>query len=183
MGDKITIWKEKLQSISSNINSEFGSMSSEDLNWNPGIEKWSISQIIEHIIKTNTSYFPIFDQLREGTFKTTFFGKIPFMTSLFGILILNSVKPDRKRKLKTLNIWEPSTSFISADIVVHFKKHQQQLIQKVESLKELLDKNIVIHSPANKYIVYTLDTSIEILVLHEERHLNQAREIRRMKFS
>ncbi len=183
MKDKITIWIKKLNAISSSIRSEFGSLSGEDLNWKPGEDNWSIAQIIEHIITTNKTYFPIFSQLSEGTFKTPLLGKLPFMPSLLGNLILNSVKPETKRKMKTLAIWEPSRSFISGDIVVRFVSHQQQLIQKIESINSMFGKNIVIHSPPNKFIVYTLDKAIQILVYHEERHLIQAREVLSLKSS
>jgi hypothetical protein len=35
----------------------------------------------------------------------------------------------------------------------------------------------VISSPANKNIVYKLETAFDIIVSHEQRHLEQAKEI------
>jgi hypothetical protein len=40
-----------------------------------------------------------------------------------------------------------------------------------------LEKGTVISSPANKYIVYKLETAFDIIVAHEERHLEQAKEV------
>jgi hypothetical protein len=42
-----------------------------------------------------------------------------------------------------------------------------------------LNGKTVIASPASKMIVYTLDTAFDIIVTHERRHLEQAREVLR----
>ena len=39
-------------------------------------------------------------------------------------------------------------------------------------------QGLMVPSPASKVIVYFLEDALEILVTHEERHLNQAREVR-----
>ena len=79
--------------------------------------------------------------------------------------------------MKTFPIWEPTTSNVNGDILKRFQDHQNELIQKIEGARELVEKRVVISSPANKNIVYKLETAFDIIVSHEQRHLEQAKEI------
>ena len=79
--------------------------------------------------------------------------------------------------MKTFPIWEPSNSQVKSDIILLFKNHQTELQQNIEDAKELLKNDVVISSPANRNIVYKLETAFDIIVTHEQRHLEQAREI------
>ena len=47
----------------------------------------------------------------------------------------------------------------------------------VRGCKDLLEKGTVISSPANKNIVYKLENAFDIITTHEQRHLEQAREV------
>jgi hypothetical protein len=95
----------------------------------------------------------------------------------FGKVIPDSVQPDRRKKMKTFPIWQPSQSEIAADILQQFENHQEQLKNLIESSSDLLDQRAIISSPANKNIVYTLETAFDIIVTHERRHFEQAKEV------
>ena len=71
-------------------------------------------------------------------------------------------------------------SEIDGDIIQRFEKHQNEFKQLIRSSQDLLARGIVISSPANKNIVYKLETAFDIIVAHERRHLEQAREIARL---
>jgi hypothetical protein len=117
------------------------------------------------------------ESLNARTYKTPFIAKIGFLVSFLGKTVLNAVQPDRRKKMKTFPIWEPTTSNVINDILQKFQIHQNELIQKIEDGKGLVENGVVISSPANKNIVYTLETAFDIIVSHEQRHLIQANEI------
>jgi hypothetical protein len=170
-------WTSKLNNITKQTLTEFGSLTSEQLNWKPNSNTWSIAQNLEHLIVVNETYYPVLASIKAGTYNTPFLAKIGFMVSFLGKTILNAVRPDRKKKMKTFPIWEPTTSNVIGDILNRFQIHQIELIQKIEGAKELVEKGIVISSPANKNIVYKLEIAFDIIVSHEQRHLEQAKEI------
>jgi hypothetical protein len=169
-------WLSQLDQITEQFVTTFGALTAEQLNWQPAPQTWSIAQNIHHLIVVNESYYPALASLRSGTYKTPFIGKMGFMVSLLGKTILNSVKPDRKKKTKTFAIWQP-TAMTSEDILHQFEKHQSELKQQVASCENLIGKGAVISSPVNKNIVYKLETAFDIIVSHEERHLEQAKEV------
>ena len=169
-------WREQIDKNTQSYIETFGELSIEQLNWKPNSETWSIAQNIDHLIVINKTYFPVIESIRKGTYKTPFLGKLEFVVSFFGKMILKSVQPDRKKKMKTFPIWEPLKSEIPIGILDRFKEHQSELIIMIENSKELVEKGTIISSPANKNIVYKLRTAFEIIVAHEQRHFEQSKE-------
>lgn len=157
--------------------SAFGTLTEQELNAKPTAESWSIAQNIEHLIIINESYFPTIQNLLEGTHKTGWVGKIGFLNGLMGNFILQSVRPEFEKKIKTFPIWEPTAEAIGGDIVARFIDHQQALKDRIVACEELMRQGVVIASPANRNIHYRLDKAFEILVTHEQRHFNQCRAL------
>lgn len=172
----MTDWNQRIDNVTERVVSHFSDLTMEELNWKPDPDTWSIAQNLDHLITINESYFPILADLRLGKFEPPLMGKFGFMVSLFGKTILKSVQPDRKKKIKTFPIWEPRSSQIPADIVEKFKQHQAELKQQIDNSKKLIKQGAIISSPANKNIVYKLETAFQIIITHEQRHLVQAME-------
>jgi hypothetical protein len=173
----MNVWTLQIDKVTEDFTKDFGSLTTEQLNWKPNPQTWSIAQNVDHLIVVNETYYPVLASLKEGTYKTSFIARFGFMVSFFGAIVLNAVKPDRKKKMKTFPVWEPNASQIKGDILDKFKKHQRELIRQIETSKELVEKGTVISSPANKIIVYKLETAFDIIVSHEQRHYEQAKEV------
>ena len=167
----------KLELITQIAVSQFGELTDERLNWKPNPNTWSIAQNLEHLIVVNETYYPVMDSLIAGTYKAPFIAKFGLIASLFGRIVIKAVQPDRQRKMKTFPIWEPSNNEIQGDILIRFEEHQSELMQKIENVKKFAAQGTIISSPANRNIVYKLETAFDIIVSHEERHLEQAKEI------
>lgn len=169
-------WTQAIDRVTAAFEAEFGRLSPEQLNRHPEAGRWSISQHLAHLIKVNESYYPVLAALHEGSYKVPWVGKIGFLVRYFGQLILRSVQPGAPRKLKTFPIWEPGPANGGTDILDRFRRHQAGLKRHINDAEDLLDRGVVISSPANANIVYKLETAFDILVAHEERHLQQARD-------
>ena len=79
--------------------------------------------------------------------------------------------------MKTFPIWEPSESQIPPGVLNRFALHQSELKSLIENSADLVQRGVVISSPANKNIVYKLETAFDIIVAHEQRHFEQAKEV------
>lgn len=170
-------WINQIDKTTVEFHQLFGELSSEKLNWKPNPTTWSIAQNIDHLIVINKSYFPILAELKSGKYQLPFLGRFGFVVSFLGKLILNAVEPSRKKKTKTFSIWEPSESYVSVNIIEQFSNHQKELKREILAAKDLIKKGSVISSPANKNIVYKLETAFDVIVTHEQRHLEQAKEV------
>jgi DinB superfamily len=170
-------WSSELDIITHSFKTEFANLTGDQLNWKPSSKQWSIAQCMNHLIVVNETYFTIVDQIRDKSYYTPWYGKIRFITKSFGNIILGAVNPDRRKKMKTFAIWEPAISLVRSDILDQFEKHQQELKCLITSCEDLLERKTVISSPANRMIVYKLETAFDIIVAHEKRHLEQAKEV------
>ncbi len=167
-------WSTPLDRVSASFKNEFGNLTEQELNFKPYAQTWSIGQIMDHLIVINESYYPIIKKLKDNTYTIPWHGKINFLTKLFGKIILDSVMPGAKRKTKTFPVWQPTSSTIPPDITARLLKHNEELKHLINSSLSLVEKGAVISSPANKNIVYKLETAYDILIAHEERHFLQA---------
>ncbi len=170
-------WSSRIDISTKGFLEAFGSLTTEELNWKPDSNTWSIAQNIDHIITINNTFFPVVDSIRSETYSIPFWGKMGFVVSFFGKMLLKSVQPKTKTKAKTFAIWEPSKSNIPDVILQRFADHQEALKSLIESSQDLIAKGTVISSPASRSVVYKLESAFEIIVVHETRHLEQANRV------
>ncbi len=171
-------WNDQIDKITADFFEHFGKLSEKELNFKPQSQTWSIAQNIAHLVEVNDSYFPVFKNLESGNNALPFIARFGFMASFFGNLIKKSVEPSRKKKIKTFPVWQPGESNFSSKILSNFKSSQEELKRYIVNFPEHIEKKTVISSPANKTIVYRLETALDIIVMHQERHLNQALEVK-----
>ena len=177
MEQKINHWKQRIDAVSQAIVVICDDLDGRALNRRPSPDSWSVAQILEHLITINQSYFPMLDKIVLGEYRLPLHGRLPFLRRFFGRFVLKGVHPDRRRRMKTFPIWEPSQSDLPADMVDRFLKHQAKLKSRMEDAAPLLESNVTIHSPASRMIVYPLNDAFENIVTHEERHLEQIKDV------
>ena len=170
-------WTTQIDKTTDDFKKSLGSLTFEQLNWKPSLQTWSIGQNIDHLIVINQTYLPIISSIRNGTYRLPFIGKFSFIVSFLGKILLQSVKPDRKKRMKTFPVWEPTRSEIGVNLFERFERNQVELKNMIENSVDLLDQGTIISSPANSNIVYKLETAFDIIVTHEQRHFEQAKEV------
>jgi hypothetical protein len=174
---KIAEWVNDLDEIAHDFMNSFGDLDPSTLNWKPSHKTWSIAQNIDHLIRINESYFPQLEEMHMGRYQPPVISRLGFLLSFFGKSILQSVQPGNDKKRITFPIWEPTVSDIDIDIIKQFTTHQEKLKQKIKNSADLIAQNAIIASPANKWIVYRLETAFNIIILHERRHLKQSQAL------
>lgn len=174
---KLQQWTQQIDGNTAAFKQYFGGLTAESLNWKPSPGAWSIAQNIDHLITINQSYFKIIEDIRQGGYQLPLMGKFGFVVALFGNMLYNASKPDRKKKISTFDIWQPTTSPAGEEILQRFETHQEELKAIIKSSMDLIAENVVISSPANKNIVYKLEKAFDIIIVHEQRHLEQSKEV------
>jgi hypothetical protein len=176
MNTEISNLLSELQTVSDDAQNTFGNLSGEQINWKPGADGWSVGQCFEHLIKTNSLFFPELEEIAKGTRKNSFLENYSPLSSLFGNLLVSSLKKDeRKFKAPTQKIVPPSE--IDPNIVEIFAAHQAELIGKIKSTENSDWQKIKITSPFMKLMTYKLADGFEVIVEHEKRHLRQATRV------
>lgn len=174
-------WIKEIDEITDKFVQDFKDLNVDELNWKPNSETWSIAQNIDHIIVLNKTYFPTLDNLLKGKNELPFISKFGFISSIMGKVLLKAVSPDNKSKTKTFPIWEPEKSEIFENIIKEFQKHQTELKEYIQNSSNYIKNKALISSPANKNIVYKLETAFDIIITHEKRHFKQAKELHNLR--
>ncbi|MEM7373325.1 MAG: DinB family protein [Bacteroidota bacterium] len=170
-------WQQAISRSTQDFLDAFSHLSVQDLNWKATPDQWSVGQVIDHLITTNKQYFPLFDQILAGKYKPRFYEQLPLLPRLFGKLILHSVQPETQRKTPTVPVFEPSISEIPATILENFRLEQNRLQDYIGQLLDVPIHSIIITSPANQIVIYSLKYALDIITAHEQRHFLQAERI------
>ena len=155
----------------------FGNLNSEQLNWKPAADSWSVAQCLDHLISTNHEYQPVFDRILNGEYRKTFLHGMPFLPALFGRMMIKAVSPDSQRKFKAPGAAQPSSSSIDPQIVDRFIAHQLETLAKMRLLENSDPAGMIITSPFISVVVYSLLDTFRLIVAHERRHFAQAQRV------
>ncbi|MEO7984034.1 MAG: DinB family protein [Bacteroidota bacterium] len=180
-GDFILDMLQKGTVAGEKVKTEFSHLSSEQLNWKPSRESWSIAQCLDHLVISDCSYFPIFKKITSHQFEMNFWENWSPFGGLFGKILATQVNENPRKKLKSPKIFIPEHSHIDAGILERFHKHLDSLLEYIAGCSYLdLDKTHIT-SPVSKFITYSLRNCITLLIQHEHRHINQAIKVKAAK--
>ena len=162
--------------IAAETKSTFGRLSPSQLNWKPSAERWSVAQCFDHLLSSNNGYFPPIEGVLAGT-KPTFWQRMPILPGLAGKLLIKSLDPKSSRKIKAPAKFQPAQSDISASVIDDFVNQQARIVEKMKATGHLDLEKIVITSPVAAAITYSLMDAYRIIVVHEQRHFEQAKRV------
>ncbi|WP_375583287.1 DinB family protein [Cyclobacterium xiamenense] len=175
MNDKADAWQMELTRITYTVDKLMHDYDLTTLNRKPDPKTWSPMQVLQHLILVNRSYFPTFDQLIAKQYKAPLLGKISFYGRKLGELILAANK--KPARIKTFGPWEPTDTLHNNELLQAFVDTQHRLSAYVQELEPFFGRGLMIASPANRWLVYPLDTAIDIIIAHEKRHCKQLKSL------
>lgn len=163
--------------IIADVQSAFGQLNAEQLNWKPNAEAWSVAQCLDHLIVINGPMLAPFDQLVSGTKPTRFMERLPFWPGMWGGVMIKMLQPEATKKLKSPPTVVPSSSKLDPSIINRFVTHQQELKQKLRAVENLNPEKVIMTSPFAGFITYSLLDAARIVIVHERRHFEQAKRV------
>src|SRR4030095_7238298 len=160
-----------------NARSWFASLTPIQLNWTPAVERLSCAQFFENLSPANKGYCPLIDDVLSGQKSRTIWQRLPVFPGLWGKLLVKSMDPKTTRKVKAPKKFQPAASEITATIIEDFTEQQARLITKMKATERLEVDRIIIPSPVNGIITYSLLDAYRLIVVHEQRHSLQAKRV------
>lgn len=176
--ERISLVKSDLEAIAVEARDAFGDLNVAELNWKTSEKTWSVAQCLDHLITINSLYFPVFEKLRSGAPPPTILEKFSPLSGWFGRFLIKAMSPETEKKMRTSKKAYPSASEIGDDIVDRFGQHNRELADSIGSIS--LDVDLVrtiITSPLAGFVTYSLDDCLTMLVVHERRHILQAKRV------
>ena len=177
LAERVSNLTSVLSQVGDDARSVFGGLTFDQLNWTSEPRRWSVGQCFDHLIKTHSKYFPIFDRLAAGNVQQSWWERQSPFSGVFGRLFISTLDPNNQTKRRTTPNAMPSSSAIDAGIIDRFAAHQVEMIAHVRRFPANLDPDIVITSPLLSVVTYRLDDVLVFLGLHCRRHFDQARRV------
>lgn len=178
MQNRIQEVTSDLSVLATKVADQFSGYSEDQLNWKASADSWSVAQCFDHLIKTHSLYFPVFQSLTAGDINPSLWERISPLSGLFGAWLIKALDPENPKKTKTSKKVEPSASNLGGHIIKQYCEHQDQLIEHLENIpSDINPEKTIITSPLLGFVTYSLDDCYTILVSHGERHFRQAKRV------
>lgn len=152
----------------------FDELPSEQLVQKPSPDAWSITECIDHLYTTGKAYYPRIEAAVQHAEQAGDTSMAPLRPTLFARLFFRFVEPERKRKVKTMPLFQPSQAEIGPGILDAFREQQQILYDLIRRADGLDLNGRKFASPASRLVRFTLGEGLQMIVMHQQRHLNQA---------
>ncbi|MCB0717182.1 MAG: DinB family protein [Bacteroidetes bacterium] len=150
-------------------------LSADQLRWRPEEGRWSIAECVSHILLIDSPYLDSIEDIfrkEPGSPQPD----APYKTTWIGRLMLNTVDPATARRVPTAGAFKPVT--VPVDFMADFVRHEERM-KKILAKSTSRNLNLVrVKSPVTNLLRFRLGECLHFLVIHQVRHLNQARRVR-----
>jgi hypothetical protein len=153
-------------------------LTSAQLNWKPAPESWSIAQCLEHLTLSSANfdrYFaPVIARAKE---KGATSSPPAYRPTMIGGWLIRQLVPEATRKVPAPKILRPSASNLEQPLE-HFLRQQEAFLGFVSSARGIDYNKARLRSPVTPLIRYSLADAFVLTVVHNRRHLSQARRVK-----
>jgi len=167
----------ELQAVGREASHVFGGLSATQLNWKPSEQQWSVGQCFDHLIVTNSTFFPDMRKVAAGTYKSSLWGRISPLSGYFGRYILGALDPSKGRKIKAPRAFLPAASDVGGDVIGRFVGNLSEVAAHMRATGGVDLRRTIITSPAMALVTYSLFDVYRIFVAHARSHFEQARRV------
>ena len=152
-------------------------LNEEQLNWKPGPDRWSIAECLDHLTISSAAFRTyLTDAIARGRAKWPVSLPPQYRpTWMGGWLIKQLLQP--ARKFPAPKIFRPAVSRIS-NVLDRFLEQQASFLDFTSQTAGLDYNKVRLRSPVSALMRYSLADALVITVVHEQRHLAQARRVR-----
>jgi len=158
------------------VATEFAPLDLSLLNHKPAADSWSILECLEHLNRYNRYYHPALGKAITANTGGTYQQTIRY--SWLGKKSLELVRPGNGKKSKTVEHMNPNNSQLSRQTLEEFLGHQTELLQLLASAQNANLNKKAIPVEFFRLLKLRIGETLEFVVLHQERHVQQAMRVK-----
>jgi hypothetical protein len=154
-------------------------LSATQLAWRPSETQWCLAEICSHLTTITMIYLPALDDaIRRGHADAAYTDRA-FRGNVVSRLLVSSMEPPVRMRMKTPKILLPATSLNPEDARQQYRAAQNAFELRLERAAGLDLSHISLRLPTIKRFRFALGTVLALLLAHERRHLWQATVVRK----
>ncbi|HEX6748986.1 MAG TPA: DinB family protein [Longimicrobium sp.] len=174
-------WLEQLERIRRDAAELTDGITDAQFAWKPGPGKWSVGQIVNHLVVSGASYLDRIAPALADARARGLHDRGDYRPSLIGGLMVRSFEPPPRLKLKAPRIYRPADAGPALDReteLAAWRALHDRLEALVGEAAGLDLRRIRIVSPVTSLVRMNAGDSFMIVLSHERRHLWQMRRVR-----
>lgn len=156
-------------------------LTQQQLNWKPYESQWSMAQCLDHLAVTTKAWEQIFaDAIRRGRQKYAVAGSPRYSPTIVGGWLIKNAGPELKRKFPAPKVFRPTDGSNIQNALQTFLDSQTRFLNFVKDSHGLDYNKTRLRSPVTPLMRYSLADAFVVIVVHNQRHLAQARRVREL---
>lgn len=170
----ITSLKAHVADITETVQQNFLHLTDDNLNWKEGPSRWSILECCEHLNRYNNYYIPAIksairsaDGSHDQVISSTWIGKKS----------ISMMHPDNRKKQLTFKKMNPANSALNRDVLNTFLREQSELLTLLNEAEAINVNEKKVPVEFFRLLKMTIAEGLEFIVVHEQRHIDQAKRI------
>jgi len=169
--------RTELDAIAADAGTAFGRLDARQINWKADASRWSVAQCLEHLLTANRQMVEMADQALDATRGRTLWQRLPIWPGLLGRMLVRTQSPNATRRFKAPGKAQPAASALDTGIVARFVDRQRELIAKLDASATRDLAGVVMASPFLGVVTYSVLDGWRLIVAHERRHVQQAKQV------
>lgn len=157
----------------------------EQLSWRPGPDAWSITECLDHLVRTGEAYLEVLDEAIEDGRERRLRARGDYRPSLVGRWLPGLLEPPPGLKIPAPRRIRPRPPEPGGPPpgngghpIAAFLDLRQRLARRVAAADDLDIARIRVPSPFVPLLRFDLGSAFRVIAAHERRHLYQARRVR-----
>jgi hypothetical protein len=177
LASELETFRQQFEQLAEEADTLTRLLTDDQFNWRPPSHGWSVAQCIDHLNVTARTYLPKLDEGIADAIRRGLYGEGPFKYNWFGRMFVRSQEPTTRMKFKTAKVFMPAPSRPRQETIAAFRAYQVQFIDRLRQANGLDLARARVKSPAASFLRLPLGSGFALMVAHERRHLQQARNV------
>ena len=171
-------YHRQFELIKTDAQNLLGDLSDLQFNWQPGADRWSIAQCMDHLVVTGRSSLSNIHRAINEARSKGLFSPGPFRYGLIERWFVRQMEPPATVTFKAPKAYLPSASQPHAEIVASFNSLQEEFLSCFEEANGIDLARTKVSNAASRWFRLSLGQELAFDAAHERRHLWQVRRVK-----
>ena len=171
-------YHRQFESIKTEAQNLLRDLNELQFNWQPGTDRWSIAQCIDHLVVTGRSSLSNIRRALNEARSKGLFSPGPFRYGLIEKWFVRQMEPPARMRFKAPKAYLPSAYQPYAELVASFYSLQEEFLACLEEANGIDLSKTKVSNAVSRWFRLSLGQELAFNAAHERRHLWQAGRVK-----
>ena len=171
-------YHRQFESIKTDAQNLLGDLNELQFNWQPGTDRWSIAQCIDHLGLTGRNSLSNIHRAVDEARSKNLFSLGPFRYGLIEKWFVRQMEPPARMTFKAPKAYLPSVYQPYPEMVTSFYSLQAEFLVCIEEANGIDLSRMKVSNAVSRWFRLSLGQELAFNAAHERRHLWQAGKVK-----